>query len=703
MQVQFLRRALAGVAAALLCAGVGLAQTPGTLNVRDAAGAVTDTCEVTYGGHEYPCHAEVVWDGSGAPHFVLSDTSGRPFVNINGTVSIQGGNSTPVVTDGSGHTQPVSIASLPLPTNAAQETGGNLAAGKIDLDTILTHLGLAPMQATGGVVGISGSLPAFASTPTFNLGSLGGAATAANQPALNGDGGALAHVTDFPSSFGISGSLPAFAATPTFNLGSLGGAAVESGGHLASLDTKTPSLGQGAAAASSPVVLNSDPDYRPGSSSITAADVATTSASGQSGASLITGTPTASSFVTWNLNGQSSATLTVAGTFSATADVEVSYDNGSHYVVRGASLIGATTNTNPTAITGAGDFQYDVTDATQLRVRASAFTSGTIGVQLTASGSPGMTKLLNAVGVMDRTSGNALTIKSASTAAVASDPSVVTNESPNSQLSIDTHTIVADYTVAGSSAPGGPGIQGVTGGLPVGTSDTNSAAIAASVAASKTDLDSLSASTTAAIPACGSGPPCPHDIGTIDIDQTSSAENGVSLVGINATAVSTGNGATNAGDQRVNIASDQSAIPAAGQGADGSASPSGETMAGAKSSGIMTALIQADQSSAIAISSATTTQIIALSAGKKTYITAFDLTFSAGDNFTLEYGTGTNCSTVVGYLVGSASVSAQYAANGGLTKGSGVGPVWIVPASDEVCVVTSSSAQAAGSEAWTQF
>ena len=52
------------------------------------------------------------------------------------------------------------------------------------LGTINTTLG-NPFQAGGSIgntsFGISGTLPAFASTPTFNLGTLNGAATAANQ------------------------------------------------------------------------------------------------------------------------------------------------------------------------------------------------------------------------------------------------------------------------------------------------------------------------------------------------------------------------------------------------------------------------------------------------------------------------------------------------------------------------------------------
>ena len=62
------------------------------------------------------------------------------------------------------------------------------------------------------------------------------------------------------SSFGISGTLPAYASTPTFNLGTLNGAATASlqttgNTSLSSIDGKTPALGQALAAASVPVVL----------------------------------------------------------------------------------------------------------------------------------------------------------------------------------------------------------------------------------------------------------------------------------------------------------------------------------------------------------------------------------------------------------------------------------------------------------------
>lgn len=89
----------------------------------------------------------------------------------------------------------VSAASLPLPAGAA--TSALQTTGNTALTTINTTLG-SPFQS-GGSIGntgfsINGTLPAFAATPTFNLGTLGGAATAAKQPALGTAGSASTDV-----------------------------------------------------------------------------------------------------------------------------------------------------------------------------------------------------------------------------------------------------------------------------------------------------------------------------------------------------------------------------------------------------------------------------------------------------------------------------------------------------------------------------
>jgi hypothetical protein len=72
---------------------------------------------------------------------------------------------------------------------------------------------------SGQSVGLSGTLPAFAATPTFNIGTaptiaVTGTFWPTTQP-----------VSWSGQSVGLSGTLPAFAATPTINLGTLNGAA----------------------------------------------------------------------------------------------------------------------------------------------------------------------------------------------------------------------------------------------------------------------------------------------------------------------------------------------------------------------------------------------------------------------------------------------------------------------------------------------
>ena len=140
-------------------------------------------------------------------------------------------------------------------------------------------------------------------------------------------------------------------------------------------------------------------DYRPASGPITAADSATTTVAGQSGVTLVTGSPTASSFQTWALNGHSSATLTVTGTFVATAQIETSADGGTTYAPASAKILGASIVSS--SITAPGVFRLDVTGMTNVRVRASAYTSGTMTVQLAASSSAGLSQVINPVRLTD--------------------------------------------------------------------------------------------------------------------------------------------------------------------------------------------------------------------------------------------------------------------------------------------------------------
>jgi hypothetical protein len=177
------------------------------------------------------------------------------------------------------------------------------------------------------------------------------------------------------------------------------------------------------------------------------------------------------------------------------------------------------------------------------------------------------------------------------------------------------------------------------------------------------------------------------------------ANQSVNVAQINGVTPLMGAGNTGTGSPRVTIATDQAAIAAAGQGATGAAAPAGATLAGARSGANMVGLIQASASAAITMSTATTTQFVALSGGTSIYITSFDFIAAGTTNVTLVYGTGSNCGTGTTSLTGAYTLTAQ----AGVAKGNGLGPVLVVPAGNAFCVTNSQAVVIGGSISYTQF
>lgn len=180
-------------------------------------------------------------------------------------------------------------------------------------------------------------------------------------------------------------------------------------------------LGQNVGAQSLAVVLNSDPDTRANGGNITVRDTGSVVTSGQNSSSVITGTPTAGSFQTFAINGQSSVGVLVSGTWTGTLEFDLSFDGGVTYFpstmrVRGVSYAGA-------SITANGNFSGDVSSATHFRVRAIAVMTGTATVKPVFSATSGPVQILNPVRIFDGTSGATQTIKPASTQASTADTS----------------------------------------------------------------------------------------------------------------------------------------------------------------------------------------------------------------------------------------------------------------------------------------
>jgi hypothetical protein len=112
---------------------------------------------------------------------------------------------------------------------------------------------------------------------------------------------------------------------------------------------------------------------------ITAADVGTTTSTGQGSVVIVSGTPTAGSFVQQSTGGSVAAmSVVVAGTFSGTLNFEASADGATTFAPVSCALVGSTTPAS--AATGDGTFNCPVGQASTLRVRASALSSGTPSV-----------------------------------------------------------------------------------------------------------------------------------------------------------------------------------------------------------------------------------------------------------------------------------------------------------------------------------
>jgi hypothetical protein len=256
---------------------------------------------------------------------------------------------------------------------------------KSDLDLINTTLG-SPFQAGGSIAntafGISGTLPAFASTPTFNLGTLNGAATSANQATIISDLGIINATLGSPfqaggsignSSFGISGTLPAFAATPTFNLGTLNGAATAANQStiITDLGTINSTLGSPMQNSGGTVTAKVVADNAT-SGTITAADASSTVVDSDLGQIIVTGSPTAGSVASFSLSNVKTVRVQITGTWTSSGGLEgeLSFDGGITWYPEFPYLTGSLSSGN-TAFYENFSAVWNVATATNFRIHAS--------------------------------------------------------------------------------------------------------------------------------------------------------------------------------------------------------------------------------------------------------------------------------------------------------------------------------------------
>lgn len=101
----------------------------------------------------------------------------------------------------------------------------------------------------------------------------------------------------------------------------------------------------------------------------------------------------------------------------------------------------------------------------------------------------------------------------------------------------------------------------------------------------------------------------------------------------------------------------------------------------------------------INVATATTTRLVTGVADRQVRICSVHMVAGAADNVALIEGTGATCGTGTAGMAGgtTAALGYNFAANGGIALGSGLGPViQTLTAGDSVCIVTSATSQLSG-------
>jgi hypothetical protein len=149
------------------------------------------------------------------------------------------------------------------------------------------------------------------------------------------------------------------------------------------------------------------------------------------------------------------------------------------------------------------------------------------------------------------------------------------------------------------------------------------------------------------------------------------------------------------------VAAISGAIPdiQAGTAAVGTAYPPVLVAVGVNSSGVLAPLYQADQQAVINVSAAGTSLLISAVASKRILVTGFDIAGTGtGTTAKFEYGThgSADCDT------GTTVLTGPYPSGVAISRGGGLGPVWTLPATNQVClVVTGTTPQFSGSVSYT--
>lgn len=188
-------------------------------------------------------------------------------------------------------------------------------------------------------------------------------------------------------------------------------------------------------------------------SSITTQDVASITGSGYAGQQQIIGTPTVGSVSTLAVGSIQTVMVEVTGIWTGTLSVEVSSDGGTLWVPRSIHVVG--TAIFSANITSSVVGSLNASAKTHVRIRATSAITGTAVIRFIESDNPSNVYVANAVKLVDGssvTSTTQMAIKAASTAAVATDTSVVVALNPGTAINLPTGASTSALQTSGNAS-----------------------------------------------------------------------------------------------------------------------------------------------------------------------------------------------------------------------------------------------------------
>jgi hypothetical protein len=109
--------------------------------------------------------------------------------------------------------------------------------------------------------------------------------------------------------------------------------------------------------------------------------------------------------------------------------------------------------------------------------------------------------------------------------------------------------------------------------------------------------------------------------------------------------------------------------------------------------------IVCDQTVAVSMSTATTTEMVALTAGQRVHVCGFALSAGGATTAKLVRGTGANCGTSTTDI----TAPFEFADNSSLVYGNGVGTIVRLPSGTALCITTSQAVALSGVITYTKF